>query len=249
MDKRLIILIAVFCAASLGFFLYRKMYYKHEGIRYTIKPRGGITVSDSISYQDLTEDANRWKWDFGDGEYSALASGSHTYAAPGMYIVKHTVYGSFGVLKNEKTDTVLVESSQAPVAASAAPSILGPDEMQVGKPAKFESDMAAAGYEWHVEGDAHMAGRTDKGGNVTYAFGSAGVRTIVLKTTNPDHEARKSIAVLAAAAPVAAPAPQPRPAQPMTMPKPKPAQPAKSKPHGNNGLPDLDNGVEYQRNH
>lgn len=246
MDKRLIILISAFCAIALGFFVYRKMYYKHDGIRYTIRPRGVISAGDSIVFQDQTDAASRWKWDFGDGEYSAANSGTHTYMAPGMYVVRHIVYGSFGVLKNEKPDTVLVRNGGAMPVAAATPSIVGPSDMQVGASAKFQSDMAAASYEWHVEGDPRMSGKTEKTADATYSFASAGVRTIVLKTTNPTHEARKSVTVLAAAAPVATPVPQPKPAQAMPMPKPKPA-PVK-KPHGN-GLPDLDNGVEYEKNH
>ena len=46
--KRLIILIAAFCTVSLGFFLYRKVYYKHEGIRYEIRPRDVIKAGDSF---------------------------------------------------------------------------------------------------------------------------------------------------------------------------------------------------------
>jgi PKD repeat protein len=245
MDKRLIILISAFCAVALGFFVYRKMYYKHDGIRYTIKPRGLISAGDSIVFQDQTDAASRWKWDFGDGEYSAANAGTHTYMAPGMYVVKHTVYGSFGVLKNERADTIVVRSGNTmPVAA--LPSIMGPADMQVGKPSTFESDMAAATYEWHVEGDPQMAGKTQKNATATFAFSSAGVKTIVLKTTSPNNESRKSVTVAALA--VATPAPQPRPAQTMPMPKPKPVQAPVKKPHGS-GLPDLDNGVEYNKTH
>ena len=243
MDKRIIILIAVFCTASLGFFMYRKMYYKHEGIRYTIKPRGVISVADSIVFQDQTDDANRWKWDFGDGEYSAQPSGTHTYMAPGKYNVKLTVYGAFGVIKDTKTDINVVTGNMMPVAASSVPGIVGPSDLQVGTSAKFESDMAAATYEWHVEGDPRMAGKTEKGDAVNYAFASAGVRTIVLKTTKPDHETRKSVTVMAAAAPAVGPRPMPMPVQTKpAMPKPRPAQ----RPNGGN-LPDLDNGVEYNK--
>lgn len=247
MDKRLIILIAVFCSVSVAFFVYRKMYYKHDGIRYTIRPKDGtIALSDSIVFQDQTDAATRWKWDFGDGEYSAARSGSHTYAAPGVYVVKHIVYGSFGRLRNEKLDTFVVRG-QLPVAASSLPRIDGPGDAEVNKPVSFRSDLNAAAYEWRVEGDPKYSGKVEKTSIVDYTFASAGVRTIILKTTNPDNETRKTVTVLGAAAPVVAtPAPQPKPVQqPMTMPKPKPVQ-NRPKPGGN--LPDLDNGVEYEKN-
>ena len=244
MDKRLIILIAAFCTVSLGFFLYRKIYYKHEGIRYTIRPREVIKAGDSVVFQDETDGANRWKWDFGDGEYSAKAAGTHSYMAPGKYNIKLTVYGPFGVIKDTKNMVNVVAGNIIPVASSTITTILGPTEIEVGKPATFESDLGAQAYEWKVEGDPRMNGRTDKGDDVTYAFATAGVRTIVLKTTKPDNEARKRVTVVAAA--VAAPtrpAPMQMPAQPRpATPRPKPA----TRPSGS-GLPDLDNGVEYNR--
>jgi PKD repeat protein len=102
MDKRLLILIGVSLLSSAGFFTYRKLLYKPDGISYSIKPRDVINAGDSIAYSDQTPGASRWKWDFGDGEFSADQSGHHTYLASGRFPVKLTVYGPFGVLKDEK---------------------------------------------------------------------------------------------------------------------------------------------------
>src|SRR4051812_5066788 len=104
MDKRIIFLIIIFWVCSLGFFLYRKLYYKPEGISYNIRPREGmIRTGDSILFQDQTKGANRWKWDFGDGEFSGEQSGQHLYLVPGQFKVRLTVYGSFGSMQDEKT--------------------------------------------------------------------------------------------------------------------------------------------------
>jgi PKD repeat protein len=102
MDKRLLILIAASILSSAGFFTYRKLVYKPDGISYSIKPRDVINPGDSIAYNDQTPGASRWKWDFGDGEFSADQSGHHTYLSSGQFPVKLTVYGPFGMLKDEK---------------------------------------------------------------------------------------------------------------------------------------------------
>jgi PKD repeat protein len=107
MDKRLLILIAVSILSSAGFFTYRKLVYKPDGISYSIKPRAVINPGDSIAYNDQTPGASRWKWDFGDGEFSADQSGHHTYLSAGKFPVKLTVYGPFGVLKDESNEVTV----------------------------------------------------------------------------------------------------------------------------------------------
>ncbi len=242
MDRRLIILIAVFILGSASVFAYRKVFYKPEGIRYTIKPLNAIKSGDSISYSDQTSGASRWKWDFGDGEFSADQTGNHTYLNAGNFPVTLTVYGPFGVQRKTNNVTVLASNVSA---LAAGPSILGPADAKAGVPATWGSSATAASYEWKVEGEPSLAAQ--KSTTATYAFKNAGQHTLVLTTHNPDNVIRRSINVMApeapAAKPVASAAPMQAPPQqrPAPMAKPKPAHHEGQKQHGNS-LEDLGDG-------
>lgn len=241
MDKRLLILIGIFILGSASLFAYRKMYYKPEGIKYTIKPLNAIKAGDSIAFSDQTPGASRWKWDFGDGEYSTEQSGNHTYQSAGTFPVTLTVYGPFGSQRENNKVTVVANNVAA---VAAGPAILGPADAKAGVPATWGSSITASSYEWKVEGEPSPA---QKGTTATYAFKSAGKHTLVLTTHSPDNTIRRDITVVAADQPAAQkPAPATASAQ---MPPQRPAQQAaKPKPvhhevrKGGNTLEDLGDG-------
>jgi PKD repeat protein len=246
MDKRILILIAIFIFGSASLLAYRKIYYKPEGISYEIKPLGAIRAGDSIVFNDKTKGASRWKWDFGDGEFSADQSGSHVYLSPGKFEVTLTAYGPFGVQK--KSDMVTVTGND--IMASPAPtSIAGPAEVRAGSAASWESGTKADSYEWKVEGDAALAANTQKGNTATYTFKSAGQRTLVLTTKNPDAVTRRSVTVMGAepvAKPVTTASAIPMPPQHAQTAKPKPVHHDAPKQKGN-ALDDLGDGVEIKK--
>lgn len=174
-------------AGSAAFFMYRKIYYKHEGIIYDIRPRTAIRVADSVQYSDQTPDATRRMWDFGDGEFSADRSGTHTYLNPGSYRLALTVYGAFGALRGEETVNVLSSGIK-----TEGPGILGAETAMAGSSVMFAAGAPAQSYEWRVEGEA---GQVQKSSNATYIFRTPGKRTLVLTTRQPDARYQKEIIV------------------------------------------------------
>ncbi len=161
MDKRLILLIALALVGSGSFAAYRKLMYKPEGIKYAIKPNAPIKTGDSIAYEDNTAGASRWKWDFGDGEFSADQQGHHTYLAPGTYTVTLTAFGSFGM--QQKSDKVNVLASDIvaapPPVATTVPAptakVITPTPAPVQKPVVTASakpmPMPPAQHAAHIE--------------------------------------------------------------------------------------------------
>lgn len=138
MDKRLLILIGLSLLSSASFFTYRKLVYKPEAINSTIKPLKAIPAGDSIAYSDQTPGASRWKWNFGDGEFSADQSGHHTYLAAGSYPVNLTVYGPFGVLKSKEQIVTVTRPdiiASTPVDTVAASVAVKAEPKPVSKPA------------------------------------------------------------------------------------------------------------------
>lgn len=252
MDKRIIISMAVLLLSSVAIAAYRKFFYQHEGIHATVSPRDAVLhVGDSISFKDATAGADRRIWDFGDGEFSTSQSGQHTYLSPGKFRILLRSHGAFGTLVDSSTEIVVLSNESA---APAVPGISGPEMAVVGELVGYQAPTAES-YEWRVEGDASLASNRQKEGIATYKFASAGKKTVVVTTTNPNQNLRKEILVQAASLPPAEPSvPIVSSVQPATRPpadKPRanpPARPAKTPQSGrSNGeskpLPDLGDGV------
>ena len=226
MDRRILIIIAIFLFGSLSFLLYHTFYYKYKGIAYDIRPKKIIYVGDSIVYRDETRGATRWKWDFGDGEYSADQSGTHFYLTPEKFRVILTVYGAFGALK--ATQEVSVLRPESPTVQ-----INGAANLVVNNSASFEADMAADDYEWHIEGDPSMSGRVQKSRIAVYNFSNPGIKTIVLVTHHPDNTINKEVSVAAAD----------EPQQAIVKPHTRPHNNIYRPSHQGGGLEPLGNGV------
>ena len=60
-----------------------------------------------VEFTDLSSRAEKWNWDFGDGNTSNEQSTSHTYTTAGNYIVNLTVSNSYGT--NTCTTEILVK--------------------------------------------------------------------------------------------------------------------------------------------
>src|SRR5665647_1606573 len=70
---------------------------------------GGLTMQ----FTDLSENANAWNWDFGDGATSAERSPTHTYSSAGNYNVNLIVSNENGDASKAATINVLDESSSS----------------------------------------------------------------------------------------------------------------------------------------
>lgn len=63
----------------------------------------------TVQFADLSKNAAKWNWDFGDGATSTEQSPAHTYSAAGNYTVTLTVSNTDG--QNTKTSQISVENS------------------------------------------------------------------------------------------------------------------------------------------
>ena len=209
MDKRILFFIFAALLLSSAVFVFQRFYNIGENVSmyYIINPSESASVGDSITFNDLTEGVDRWKWDFGDGEYSDRKNGSHTYVNAGIYNIKLTVYGTFGH-KTDAKKTIEIKAAEIRPQVVEEIIILGPDKVTVGQSVNFESKYKADGYNWQVENDDRYEGRVQKNKTATYSFHNPGTRYIVLTTDNPVNTYRKKIEVEEGAE-TTAPAPKP----------------------------------------
>ena len=72
---------------------------------------GSATLS--VQFTDLSQNANGWNWDFGDGATSTDRNPVHTYSSAGTYTVTLTVSNEGRTASKVNTINVLEESSSS----------------------------------------------------------------------------------------------------------------------------------------
>jgi PKD repeat protein len=82
------------------------------------------TAPLTVSFVDTSSGSpTAWEWDFGDGARASTASATHTYAAPGSYVVRLAVSNAGGAAST--TRTIEVAPASAPPAPPRAKELVG----------------------------------------------------------------------------------------------------------------------------
>lgn len=159
MDKR-IIWFAVIILLAVGAIIYfrscKNPVDKVMTINFKIDKKDDFKVGDSIYYEDKTEGAKSWYWDFGDGT-SLQQKGYNTYYAPGDYTILLTINGkvsdsSFHIIVNDIGTNI----KQPTV-------IIGPTKVYVRQPVTFTDNTPGAKHtNWQniVTGDIKKDSKT-----------------------------------------------------------------------------------------
>lgn len=72
-----------------------------------------VCLGTTVNFTSTSSGASSWQWDFGDGNTSTLENPSHTYAAPGTYIVSLLVPNNMGC-DGYASDTVIIAPFPVP---------------------------------------------------------------------------------------------------------------------------------------
>ncbi|MEZ4983372.1 MAG: PKD domain-containing protein, partial [Saprospiraceae bacterium] len=128
-----------------------------------------------IDLNNLSSGADSIVWDFGDGNSSDLENPTHTYANPGTYTVKLSIFNPCGMKMLSK----LVEIQVFPIAGISSNTLGGCSPLQV----SFESINQGSGwtYEWTFPGGSPTMSNLAKP-VITYA--NKGRFDVFLKVTN-----------------------------------------------------------------
>jgi PGF-pre-PGF domain-containing protein/uncharacterized repeat protein (TIGR01451 family) len=142
----------------------------------------------SVQFNDNSEKATGWNWDFGDGASSTEQSPTHTYSAAGAYTVNLTVSNANGTASRLSTITVLVQPATIfPVAnfSSSATSGYVPLSVQF-----TDLSKNATGWKWDF-GD----GTNSIDQNPTHTYSAAGAYTVNLTVSNDNGTNLKSTTI------------------------------------------------------
>lgn len=137
----------------------------------------GQTISPAtISFQNTSQNANKFLWDFGDGTTSTLLSPTKTYSVAGTFTIKLTA-----------TDSVAGKSSQASQQISILPGPIAAfsytGQTVTGATITFQnSSLNANSYAWDF-GD----GTSSTAVNPTKTYSTAATYTVRLTATNTSY--------------------------------------------------------------
>lgn len=147
-----------------------------------LKGRAPLTVQ----FRNLSENAERFEWEFGDGARSPDPEPRHVYAKPGHYTVRLTATGPAGTDTVERVRYVKVVGEDAPLADFRAHPRKGPAPLQVG----FEDLSTGKIDAWDWDFGDLTAGqeRFSREPNPTHVFRFPGRYTILLRVKGPGGE-------------------------------------------------------------
>ncbi len=134
-------------------------------------------VGDTITFTNISLNASRYSWDFGDGKTSTNDSPSHAYSSEGTFNVTLTASGDGGENIASKSITVYYPKPVADFTMSKT-------SAEVGDPIFFtNTSLNASNYFWDF-GD----GKTSANKNPIHSYSTAGTFTITLKATGKGGE-------------------------------------------------------------
>ena len=123
----------------------------------------------TVQFNDISQNATSWNWDFGDGAISTDQNPVHTYFAEGNYTVNLTVNNSAGSNTVAKNNYVIVSKPENNVIGGNAPlSVRFTDKSE-----------GATAWKWNF-GD----GNTSTEQNPLHTYSKAGQYTVTLTISN-----------------------------------------------------------------
>jgi PKD repeat protein len=118
MDKRIIFVIIAVLLGITTFIIIHKLKKKEKiEISYLIKniKLNKAPIDSAIYFEDNTENATSWKWNFGDDQYSFEKAPNHIYTKAGKYRISLTVSGPFGDIQDTSKEinvtTIVADTS------------------------------------------------------------------------------------------------------------------------------------------
>jgi PKD repeat protein len=172
-------------------------------------PLAGEAVSFTSSVSDDEKDAVTLGWRFGDGETATGPSPSHAYDSPGSYSVVLTATDEHGLVATRER-TVTVKADPGPVPRFG----YTPQSPLTGELVTFTSTSSASqgaitDTDWDLDGDGEFDDAS--GGEVTWAFTSAGDQLVRMRVTQANGRQAVAFATVEVAESPAAPPPDGEP--------------------------------------
>lgn len=173
-DKSVIFLFLIVFFISISVFAYRYTKYSPcETVEFNIEGEEN-TVGALIKFEDITETATTWYWDFGDNSIAGTQKEQfHIYKEPGEYIVKLIVNDIC-----ESSQSITVVEKKEILDPTKYPVFKLPKTIKVGQKLKVKDETEnASTWEWRFGETAKINANTKR---ASYVYTEPGLHTISL---------------------------------------------------------------------
>ncbi len=147
----------------------------HPTAAFSVSPMTGQRPL-TVTFDNLSTDADGWFWDFGDGKTSATESAHHTYLLPGTYTVTLTAFNPCGEHTIQKTKVIHVLDCRLPHADFVISSGQGTAPHEVSFTCQAHN---ASSWSWDF-GD----GATSTDEHPVHTYRKVGTYTVTLAVSN-----------------------------------------------------------------
>lgn len=146
-----------------------------------------VYVNEEISYSDSTVRAEKWTWEFGNGDVSFGRKGTYQYDKPGMYQIRLTV--DEGMQKEFYVNV----KEMVKVERDTLVTILAPDFALQGEMISFKGEGVAREWNWSFGETKMTDARTQ---SAIYAYSEPGIYQVELTTDNTAYPVIHTIEIL-----------------------------------------------------
>ncbi|MCC6600561.1 MAG: PKD domain-containing protein [Crocinitomicaceae bacterium] len=155
---------------------------------------GEMKANNPIQFSDISDGANQWKWDFGDGSPQDITRNpTHTFINAQVYMITLYINGKCEITKEIKIEPNVQETIIVP--DLVRPVIEGPEEAMVGESIRFNcpSD-GVSSYEWQF-GESMSVDATTK--DPQYSYKRKGSYKVTLIVNGKSEQATHTIKIKA----------------------------------------------------
>ncbi len=178
LDKNLLIGLGAIILIAGAIFLFRSCTRDECPAKIEIAVSGDLIVDGVVQFDDLTDGATEWDWDFGDqSPHEYVRNPKHTFTKEGTYRILLIINGRCDAIKEisilPKQEAIQIDVPDLPVAT-----IVGPEEAMVGEPVHFrDASTVATSWEWMFNESGKVDATTRE---VDYTYKSPGTFSVVL---------------------------------------------------------------------
>lgn len=193
LDSNLLIGLGAIILIALSIFFIRSCSREEcpASIEFTFS--GELFAGSDIQFDDLTDGAKEWDWDFGDqAPHAYTRNPIHKFDKEGVYRVTLHINGRCEGMKEISIQPApaltIIDTPTLPVAT-----IIGPAECTVGESVHFKDASAiATSWEWMFNESGNVDATTR---DVDYTYKSPGTYTVVLIINGKSEQVRHKIKV------------------------------------------------------
>lgn len=187
LNFRILIVIAVTIASIFAFSALIRSCSDEQDIRAKVS-HVALNCNEPLAFADSTKHAQKWLWEFGNGDKTSSQSGEYRYTQPGKYQIRLTV--------NDKYQRYFLVEVRKPKSEEEIANLIrinAPESAMQNELIVFKAEGESEQWRWEF-GETGMIDSRDK--KTLYAYSEPGIYNILLSTEKTKYPIQQQIEIL-----------------------------------------------------